>query len=247
MSEAYQTSLHPNQNAQFWSANAPSWGFGTPLGQAQGWGYGLGQAAYGQQNYGGLGGWGQNQGWGNQWQQRQLSQQDVGEIVRQLLPYLPQVVAQAQPQAAFGHGGQGYGPFGPNAGFGGFGPGQRQLSPQDVNEVVRQILPVIPQIVNLLQGQQGPYANAIYGTGIGWHGQGNQQGWGQGNNPNIFGQHQQSPFGPLGQAAFGIGGYGQQRQLNPQEVGEIVRQLTGALPQLIANLQAFNQQQQRGA
>jgi hypothetical protein len=247
MSEAYQTSLHPNQNAQFWSANGPSWGFGTPLGQSQGWGYGLGQAAYGQQNYGGLGGWGQNQGWGNQWQQRQLSQQDVGEIVRQLLPFLPQVVAQAQPQAAFGHGGQGYGPFGPNPGFGGFGQGQRQLSPQDVNEVVRQILPVIPQIVNLLQGQQqqqGPYANAIYGTGIGWHGQGNQQGWGQ----NAFGQHQQSPFGPLGQAAFGIGGYGQQRQLNPQEVGEIVRQLTGALPQLIANLQAFNQQQQqRGA
>jgi hypothetical protein len=129
----------------------------------------------------------------------------------------------------------------------GFGPGQRQLSPQDVNEVVRQILPVIPQIVNLLQGQQSPYASAIYGTGIGWNAQGNQQGWGQGGNPNIFGQ--QSPFGPLGQAAFGNagGGYGQQRQLNPQEVGEIVRHLTAALPQVIANLQAINQQQQRAA
>jgi hypothetical protein len=247
MSEAYQTSVNPNPYQQFWGAHAPAWGIGAQLGQPQAWGYGLGQAAFGQQNYGGIGGWGQGQGWGNPWQQRQLSQQDVGEIVRQLLPYLPQVVAQAQPQAAFGHGGQGYGAFGPNQGFGGFGPGQRQLSPQDVNEVVRQILPVIPQIVNLLQGQQGPYANAIYGTGIGWH-QGNQQGWGQGNNPNLFGQYQQSPFGPLGQAAFGnVGGYGHQRQLNPQDVGEIVRQLAGALPQLIANLQALNQQQQRAA
>jgi hypothetical protein len=246
MSEAYQTSLNPNQHGQFWNAYTPSWGLGAPLGQQQGWGYGLGQAAFGQQNYGGPGGWGQNQGWGNQWQQRQLSQQDVGEIVRQLLPYLPQVVAHAQPQAAFGLGGQGYSAFGPNQGLGGFG-GQRQLSPQDVNEVVRQILPVIPQIVNLLQGQQSPYASAIYGTGIGWNAQGNQQGWGQGGNPNIFGQ--QSPFGPLGQAAFGNagGGYGQQRQLNPQEVGEIVRHLTAALPQVIANLQAINQQQQRAA
>ncbi|MEI9901143.1 MAG: hypothetical protein WDN31_14480 [Hyphomicrobium sp.] len=134
--------------------------------------------------------------------------------------------------------------FGANQGFGGFGQGQRQLSPQDVHEVVRQILPVIPQIASLLQGQQGPYANAIFGGAGGWQGQGNQQGWGQGNNPFGFGQNQQS--GPFGQAAFGnAGGWGNQRQLNPQEIGEIVRQLAGALPQVIANLQAYSQQQQQ--
>ena len=30
---------------------------------------------------------------------------------------------------------------------------QRQLTPQDVNEVVRQLLPLVPQIVGALQGQ----------------------------------------------------------------------------------------------
>src|SRR5258708_12634801 len=77
-----------------------------PLMQATG---GFGQAAYGQQygQYGGqpsIGafgyGWGaQPQGWGQQWgglQQRQLSQQDVSEGVRQLVPVLPQILAQAQ-------------------------------------------------------------------------------------------------------------------------------------------------------
>src|SRR5437763_1841211 len=72
-------------------------------------GLGLGQAAYGQQygQYGGQQpfgafgyspGWGQPMGWGQQWggQQRQLSQQDVNEVVRQLVPALPQMLAQAQ-------------------------------------------------------------------------------------------------------------------------------------------------------
>ncbi len=229
----------------------PAFGYGANFGNNQGWGQGWGQGFGGQ-----LGGQGQ---------QRQLSHQDVGEVVRQLLPILPQVIAQAQhqPQAAFGQGGYqgGYqGGFG--GGFGGsYGPGARNLSQQDVNEVARHILPVIPQIVSLLQGQQqGSYANAVYGGGQGWNNQGwNHQGWnnpaqhnqggyGFGNqNPfqlSLFGQNQPNAFGPFGQAAFGGNqGLGQQRQLNQAEVGEIVRQLTAALPQVIANLQAINQQQ----
>src|SRR5258708_10679772 len=89
-------------------------------------GYGLGQAASGQQygQYGGQpstgafgynAGWGaQPQGWGQQqqpqWggqQQRQLSQQDVSEVVRQLAPPLPQILAQAQPP----HAAMGYAPY----------------------------------------------------------------------------------------------------------------------------------------
>src|SRR5713226_162164 len=122
-------------------------------------GYGLGQAASGQQygQYGGQpfagafgynAGWGaQPQGWGQQqqpqWggqQQRQLSQQDVSEVVRQLVPALPQILAQAQSsQGAIGYAAYGQAP--------------RLLSQQDVNEVVRQILPIVPQIVGMLQGQ----------------------------------------------------------------------------------------------
>src|SRR5438270_334297 len=113
-------------------------GFG---GYGQG-GYGQGQAAYGQQygQYGGQPGiaafgWGQQQPqwaqWGGQ-QQRQLSQQDVNEVVRQLVPALPQILAQAQ---------QPYGAIG----YAAFGQAPRQLSQQDVNEVVRQLLPIVPQ------------------------------------------------------------------------------------------------------
>src|SRR5207247_11124654 len=66
--------------------------------------------------------------WGQQWggQQRQLSQQDVNEVVRQLVPALPQILAQAQ------------NPFG-GISYAAYGQAPRQLSPQDVNEVVRQI------------------------------------------------------------------------------------------------------------
>lgn len=241
-----------NQNANNWNVNpAQSWGWGSSQAFAPPqYGWGLGQPAFGYgPNFGASQAWGANSG--GQWPQRQLSHQDIGEVVRQLLPILPQVIAQAQqPQAAFGHGGYG-------AGFGAaYGPNARNLSQQDVNEVVRQILPVIPQIVGLLQGQQqAPYPNAVYSGGLGWNNQGwnnpaqhNQGAYGFGNqNPfqlSLFGQNQPNAFGPFGQAAFGGNqGAGQQRQLNQAEVGEIVRQLTAALPQVIANLQAINQQQ----
>lgn len=257
-SDNFQYPFQQGPNAGGWNVNpSQSWGWGSSQAFAQpqyAWGHGLGQPAFGYGPNFGAQEWGPS--FGGQWQQRQLSHQDIGEVVRQILPILPQVIAQAQqPQAAFGYGGNG-------SGFGaGYGPNARNLSQQDVNEVVRQILPVIPQIVGLLQGQQqGSYANAVYGGGQGWNNQGwnnpgqhNQGVYGQGaygfgnQNPfqlSLFGQNQPNPFGPFGQAAFGGNqGLGQQRQLNQAEVGEIVRQLTAALPQVIANLQAINQQQ----
>jgi len=211
------------QNAQ------QGWGHGGSFGQGgQGWGHqgGLGQAAFGQQGFGqqgfgGAGGWQQNYG-GAPWQQRGLSPHEVGEIVRHLAPLLPMIVNQAQqPHAAFGQqnfgGGfgswqQGYG----GGGFGGFGQGQRYLSQHDVGEMVRQILPALPQIVSMLQGQYG----------------GAQQ------------------YGGLGQAAYGNMGNAwacAQRQSGQGDIGEVVRQLSAVLPQVISNLQAFNQQQQRAA
>jgi hypothetical protein len=194
-------------------------------------GYGLGQAAYGQQygQYGGqppIGAFGYNPGWGAQpqWggqQQRQLSQQDVSEVVRQLVPALPQILAQAQsPHAAFGYAAYGQAP--------------RQLSQQDVNEVVRQILPIVPQIVGMLQNQpQLQYAAMQGGLGLGQ--------FGQGNPLQNFG----AQFGaPQYQSAFGApAAWGQQqRQLTQQDVAEVTRQLIGVIPQVIGNLQALNQQ-----
>jgi len=240
-----------------WNAGQQAWGQGGQFGHngGQGYGSGLGQAAFGQQGFGGAGGWQQGQGWGGNPWQRQLSHHDIGEVVRHLIPLLPQIVGQAQqPQAAFGYGGFGNSGFG--GGYGGYGGGfgggaggyaQRQLSPQDVQEVVRQILPVVPQIISLLQGQhQGPLASAIYG------GQGQGQGWGQqgGFGQGLFGQGgygqqwgQGQGWGQgLGQAAYGNAGG---RQFSQYEVGEIVRHLTAALPQVISNLHAFNQQQQQ--
>jgi len=102
----------PLQNPQHWGA----YSYGQPQGGLgiQGVGhYGLGQAAYGpiwsaQYWRLGSGRWGQG-GWGGGqagWGHRQLSQQDVGEVVRQLVPLLPVMLAQAQqPMAAFGYGG----------------------------------------------------------------------------------------------------------------------------------------------
>jgi hypothetical protein len=216
----------PLQNPQHWNV----YGYGQPQGGfgIHGMGYGLGQAAYGQfgqPNIGawGQGGWGQG-GWGGQagWGQRQLSQQDVGEVVRQLVPLLPVVLAQAQqqPMAAFGYGGYNQGP--------------RMLTPHDVNEVVRQILPIVPQIVGLLQGGQAGYGGAYGGFGGLGH-------IGQPFQPQFaFGQLGMQPF----HSAYGGGqGWGQpHRQLTQQDVGEVVRQLTAAIPQVINNLQAFNQQ-----
>jgi len=230
----------PLQNPQHWGV----YGYGQPQGGLgiQGVGYGLGQGAYGQFGQPNIGGWGQG-GWGGGqqgWGQRHLSQQDVGEVVRQLVPLLPVMLAQAQqqPMAAFGYGGYNQGP--------------RALSPQDVNEVVRQILPIVPQIVGLLQGGgQWPHqaGYAAHG-GYGGLGQVGQTFFGQQFQP----QHQaqfpfgQQPFGQMGispfQAAYGGGqGWGQQhRHLTQHDVGEVLRQLTATIPHVINNLQAFNQQ-----
>jgi hypothetical protein len=235
---------HQNQGWGFGGGSGWGQGQGQNYGQGLGQNFGLGQAAFGQQGFGGVGGWqgyGQ-QGWGSPWQ-RSFSQQDVGEIVRHLVPLLPLIVNQAQqPHAAFGYGqgggfGQGWGQQNQ-----GWGQGPRYLSQQDVHEVVRQILPALPQIVNALQGQhQGQYGSAAYGGQFG----------GQGPYGGQFGQGLQALFGGLGQAAYGNAGgnawgWGGQRQLGQGDVGEIVRHLTAILPQVIGNLQAHNQQQ-RGA
>jgi hypothetical protein len=254
---------NPLHNTQF---NPQQWGAFNPS-LMQGAGYGLGQAAYGQQygQYGAqppIGAFGYNTGWGAQpqglgqqqpqwwgqqqpqgfgqqgfgqqgfgqqgfgqqqpqwWgqQQRQLSQQDVGEVVRQLLPALPQILAQAQqPHAALGYAAYGQGPY---------GQAPRLLSQQDVNEVVRQILPFVPQLVGMLQGQPQLQYAAL---------QGGLQG---GFSP--FGQQY---GGPQFQSAFGAPMFaGQQRQLTQQDVADVTRQLVGLLPQVIGNLQAYNQQ-----
>jgi hypothetical protein len=234
----YYDTLQQNlaHNPQFGQFGPQQWGLGA-FG-AQG-GLGFGQAAYGGQQYGPFGGqptlgafgygWGgQPTGWGQQqWggQQRQLSQQDVNEVVRQLIPALPQILAQAQTPFA-------------GVGYAAYGQAPRQLSPQDVNEVVRQLLPIVPQIVGMLQSQpQMQHAAMHGGFGLGqqFGGHGQQaspmQGWG-------------TQFGaPQFQAAFGgATGFGQQRQLTQQDVADITRQLIGVIPQIIGNLQAYGQQ-----
>src|SRR5713101_5724227 len=238
----HNSQFNPQQWAAFNSQAAQPYAAwpSAPLMQAIG-GYGLGgcgfvQKAYGQQygQYGGqpsIGAFGYSPGWGAQpqWggqQQRQLSQQDVSEVVRQLVPALPQILAQAQsPHAALGYAAYGQAP--------------RQLSQQDVNEVVRQILPIVPQIVGMLQGQpQLQYAAMQGGLGLGQYGLGQ---FGQGNPLQNFG----AQFGaPQYQSAFGApAAWGQQqRQLTQQDVAEVTRQLIGMIPQVIGNLQAFNQQ-----
>src|ERR1700688_4273792 len=241
---AHNPQFGPQQWGGFSSQTAQPYGAwaNAPWMQAIG-GYGhggFGQAAYGQQygQYGGQpsigafgynAGWGaQPQGWGQQqqpqWggqQQRQLSQQDVTEVVRQLAPALPQILAQAQsPHAAMGYAAYGQAP--------------RQLSQQDVNEVVRQLLPIVPQIIGMLQGQpQLQYAAMQGGLGL--------VQFGQGNPGQSFG----APYGmPQFQSAFGAPGASgqQQRQLTQQDVADVTRQLMGVIPQVIGNLQAFNQQ-----
>jgi hypothetical protein len=243
--------FNPQQWAPFSSQLAQPFGMwpGAPSMQANGsyglGSYGLGQAAYGQQHgqYGGqpsigafgpIAGWGAQPQWGGQqpqpqWgglQQRQLSQQDVSEVVRQLLPALPQILAQAQsPQTAIGYAAYGQAPY---------GQAPRTLSQQDVNEVVRQILPIVPQIVGMLQGQPQPQYAAMHGgAGLGQ--------FGLGNPMQNFG----AQFGaPQFQAAFGApAGWGnQQRQLTQQDVADVTRQLVGLIPQVIGNLQTFGQQ-----
>jgi hypothetical protein len=210
-------------------------------------GLGFGQAAYGQQygQYGGQQpfgafgynpGWGgQPMGWGQQWggQQRQLSQQDVNEVVRQLVPALPQILAQAQNPFA---GAQN--PFA-GIGYAAYGQAPRQLSPQDVNEVVRQILPIVPQIVGMLQSQQQPHFAAVQG-GLGLGQSGGLGQFGLGHPAQSWG----AQFGaPQFQSAFGGPmAFGQQRQLTQQDVADITRQLIGVIPQVMGNLQAYSQQ-----
>jgi hypothetical protein len=113
-------------------------------------GGGFGQAAFGG---------GQSAaGWGAP--QRQLSQHDVSNILQQIAPVLPQIIAQAQ-QA-------------PNQAMAAFGGNSRSLSPQDVSEVVRQILPIIPQLLQSMPQQNGPWGPAQMGfgqSGQGWQGQ----------------------------------------------------------------------------
>ncbi len=239
------------QNPQWAGINPQQ--LGQTLGQSQGQQFGssgqsgfgqpLGQAAYGQFGQTNIGGYGQN------WmQQRQLSQQDVSEVVRQLVPLLPQVLAQAQQ---------------PQIGYGAYGQTPRLLSQQDINEVVRQILPIVPQIVAVLQGQSPWQTAAAYG---GWGHTGQQTGIGYGQthmqNPSGlqnfqgFGQTfpqqqhwQQQPYGQFGTpqmfAAFGnpgTGGQSSQRQLTQHDINDVVRQLIGAIPQVMGNLQTHNQQ-----
>src|SRR6266403_493867 len=234
---AHNSQFNPQQWASFNSQGTQPYGAwpNAPSMQAMGGyglgGYGLGQAAYGQQYgqqpsgaFGHNAGWGAQPQWGGQlWggqQQRQLSQQDVSEVVRQLVPVLPQILAQAQsPHAAIG--------------YAAFGQAPRQLSQQDINEVVRQILPIVPQIVVMLQGQpQLQYAAMQGGPGLGQFGLGNP------------GQNFGTQFGiPQLQSAFGAqAAWGQQRQLTQQDVADITRQLIGVIPQIMGNLQAFNQQ-----
>jgi hypothetical protein len=220
------------QNPMHWSGN--------PY-QMSGLNFGLGQAAYGLQQ--GPYGIGQQfgGGWGSPWQQRQLSPLDVSEVVRQMVPLLPQILAQSQQQ--------------PLAAFG-YGINQRQLSPQDINEVVRQLLPILPQIVGAIQQGQTPmhavhggFGQGGFGQSFGWqnpyaqqaqYGQGYGQGFG-----NPYGQFgSQAQFGQFGspfQAAFGGFQNSGQRQLSPQDVNEVVRQLVTAIPQVIGNLQAYGQ------
>jgi len=192
------------------------WGTFSPQ-PTQGNSYGLGQAAYGPQSgqFGtspSIGVPGFNAGWGAQplgWgqQQRQLSQHDVSEVVRQLLPALPQILAQAQQQPAA-------------LGYAAYGQASRLLSQQDVNEVVRQILPFVPQIVGALQGQPQQQFTNMQGGPLGQYA-----------SPQF-----QSAFG--GPTVWGQ----TQRQLTQQDVADITRQLVGLIPQVIGNLQAYNQQ-----
>jgi hypothetical protein len=213
---------NPMQNHQFnpqqWAPFSPQfWQGGGPAA-----GYGLGQAAYGQQfgqyaTQPPIGAFGHNAGWGLQPQwgsqpQRQLSPIEVNDVVRQLLPALPQILAQAQQTPP--------GMVPAAIGYAAYGAMPRLLSQQDVNEVVRQILPFVPQIVGMLQGTP-----QLQGGGL------------QGN-----------PFGQFGapqfQSAFaGPTLWGQpHRQLTQQDVADITRQLVGLIPQVIGNLQTLNQQ-----
>jgi hypothetical protein len=213
--------------------------------------HGLGQAAYGQHfgQYGGqqfgqpsMGAWGS---WG---QHRQLSQNEVGDVVRQLVPLLPQLLAQAQlqPQAAFGYGGFGQG----------YGQIPKLLTQHDVNEVVRQILPILPQLVGMLQGQGpwqgtlgGPLQAAAMNGGLNSQFAPPQNPLAQFANPwqqNPFQQWSGQQSWPQAMPAYGPQAWSQQawgqRNLTQQDASEVARQLVNIIPQVISNLQTQGQQ-----
>jgi len=208
---------------------AQSYGIGLP---AYGQQFGFGGYQFGQPNFGG---WISGGGWP---QQRQLSQYEVGDVVRQLVPLLPQILAQAQlqPQAAFGYAGL--------SGLGGYGQPQRLLTQQDVQEVVRQILPILPQIVGTLQGQNPMHAAAMYGAANPQIG--SQNPWSQFANQFQQNPSQQQWYGQQGwpqtMAAYGGVPSWNQRQLSQHDVNEVVRQLAAIIPQVISGLQAYGQQ-----
>lgn len=166
---------------------------------------GLGQGQFGQGAYG-QGAFGQNTSSGQTWGgQRQFTQQEVSNALQQIAPILPQIIAQAQQQNQMQQ---------PMAAFGGgYGFNQRSLSPQDVNEVVRQILPIVPQLLQQQQSYGGGGQGGFGQQGPGWQGQG-AYGMATQQNSGPFGQHQHS----------------HQRQLSPQDVNEIARQLAEVIP-----------------
>jgi hypothetical protein len=212
-SDHSQQNLFQNPQAQTWPPGAPNL---QQLAQTllqlaqnqQAAGYGLGTTAQGSIGQGAYGfgspsGGGQfATGWGAP--QRQLTQQDVSAILQQIAPVLPQIIAQAQQH-----------PYQPMAAYGG-AHGARTLSQQDVSEVVRQILPAIPQLLQAVQQQTNPWGPAPTGFG--------QVGGGFG----LPGQ------GWQGQAAYAVGVQPNPfatRQLTPQDVSEIARQLSEVIQQ----------------
>jgi len=108
-----------------------------------------------------------------------------------------------------------------------------------VNEVVRQILPIVPQIVGMLQSpQQPPYAAMQGGPGLG------NSEVSANSASAILPQTWGTQFGaPQFQSAFGAPlAFGQQRQLTQQDVAEHHPPAVGIIPQVIGNLQAYSQQ-----
>src|SRR5260221_966351 len=149
---------NPLHNSQF---NPQQWGLFKPVAM-QGAGYGLGQSALGQAAYGQqygqygaqppFGAFGYNAGWGAQPQG--LGQQQ------------PQWWGQQQPQ---GFGQQGFGQQQPQFGQQQpqwWGQQQRQLSQQDVSEVVRQLVPALPQILAQAQQPHAALGYAAYGQAL---------------------------------------------------------------------------------
>jgi hypothetical protein len=177
-----------------------------------------------QQNWAGMGAFGQ-QGYGQHGGQQGFGNQGWGGQQRQLSQQdvfsIVQQIAPALPQLIAQAQAQQQQPLGAY-GY----AGSQRLSAQDINEVVRQILPVLPQ---LLQSAQNNGSNS------------QQQGFGQ----QGFGQQGSGQQG-YGQAAYSQNGQNaQQRQFSQQDISEIVRQVSEALPQVISAQQNGQQNSQQ--